>query len=170
MSKYILFIDLETGGLTPGHSILEVGALLCRDERDYPIEAIYDQLVSADTYLTTEKALKVNGLDLNQCRNEGVPLNQIAADLVDYAKPLRPRIAGWNVGFDYGFIQRQIPALAEVCSFRTLDIQSVFSFFYGEMGLGQAAANLGVERGTAHRALGDVYTTRNIAIALRGRL
>jgi len=161
-----LFLDAETGGLTPDHSLLEVGAILTDCELA-PL-ATYRALIRHPHYVVTARALAVNGLSIAQCETDGVSLTEAGNALL----ALGPAVpAGWNVAFDVAFVRAWLPAATVGWPYQLLDVQSAYLLRFGVLGsLRTAARQANVINPAPHRALGDCETTLGVARWLRGLL
>lgn len=104
---YLLFADVETGGLIPGtHSLLQVGLAAYKDG------VIVDTLkfyIKQDTYVVTPEAMKINGLDLTVLKAEGIDKFKAVDEIVKFIEKNfgteKPILVGHNVNFDKNFLQ-----------------------------------------------------------------
>lgn len=109
MSKKILFIDVETGGLDPAkHSILTLGACVWNDG---VIEDTFEVKIKEDEIVAEPEALKVNGINLDELRDVGVSPNRATILLHNFLLKhdmykRKITLGGHNVVFDVGFLQR----------------------------------------------------------------
>jgi DNA polymerase-3 subunit epsilon len=108
MKRKLAVIDVETGGLdVTKHSILTIAVLIWNDGA---IEDEYYTMVSEPTIVADEGALKVNGLTVEQVKDEGVsPLqavNAITAMLQKHDMRRDVRIVAHNASFDVSFVKR----------------------------------------------------------------
>jgi len=124
MSRKLLIVDTETGGLDPAHNpILSIAALVWNQGG---IEDQYYTLVNVGGEMRVEdQALKVNGLSVEQIKAEGVsPLqaaNAIRAMLQKNDMRRDVRICAHNAPFDVSFV-KQLWTLA------SLDYKKTFSY------------------------------------------
>ncbi len=166
--SHIVFVDLETTGLDPTkHGIVEIAAIYTIDGEPLGTQGV---LVNPGSVEFTEEAEAINGFDAYKAAN-GLPL---AEAIRTFDEPVKSHsiMAGWNVGFDYGFLR----AAYELCnrkwpfSYHMLDIQSVFRFmnlcgrYKGPVSLERAAGQCGVIRTyeKAHKATSDVIWTHRL--------
>lgn len=135
-----LFIDTETGGLTPDRSLLTVSMIpVDKELQIIPIE-YYDPLQNTtshtdaglylalkhDTYVVDKQALAVNKLNVVEHDESAVPL-PLAHDLVcSFIRQVLKTVgrkylvpAGHNVAFDVAFLKSQLFTPAEWDEFFT---------------------------------------------------
>ncbi len=189
----VLVLDTETGGLSPKeHSLLTIaGVAWTPNAQPQPLFSLY---VKEDRISTTPKAMEVNRLDLRVVEKEGLTPKE-AVEAIRYALdhhygPSREPVcmAGHNVGFDVGFVQRLYKLAgkkySQDFSRKTLDTVTIFQFFMAAGVIPPGKANgdrmfqaLGIPLGDEHRhtALGDAWATslslsRMAQTLRRGRL
>ena len=151
----IVALDLETTGLDPRRdAIIEIGATRFRGTR---IEGEYRTFVNPGcpippvvTELTGITATMVAGAP----RIQDI-LTEFESFVADSP------ILGHNVGFDLGFLHRH-GLFKDNQALDTMDLASVLLPSSNRYGLTALAMNLGIPITTAHRALDDAITTRNI--------
>lgn len=111
-----LFVDTETGGLTPDHSLLTVSCIVA--DQDFNIiqidnsaPGLYLQL-KHDAYSLTAGALAVNKINISAHHNAAVSLKDARSALVNYIRRAtditgKRRLvpAGHNVAFDVQFLR-----------------------------------------------------------------
>lgn len=138
-----LFMDAETGGLTPQHSLLTVSCIAVDDKfRVIPVGERTPGLylrIRHDEYALTAGALAVNKINLVEHNEKGVPLSVAKKELCDYLKQAcktsnRKRLipAGHNVAFDVQFIRAYLLDDAQWNEFFTypfLDTAAIARFF-----------------------------------------
>lgn len=111
-----LFVDTETGGLTPQHSLLTVSAI-CVDAnfdiipRENGEHGIYLK-IKHEEYALTAGALSVNKINIAEHDATATPLQDASHNLCAYIEAMRrksgkPRLipAGHNVAFDVNFLR-----------------------------------------------------------------
>lgn len=111
-----LFIDTETGGLTPQYSLLTVSCILA--DKDFNIVPVDDWApglhlkVQHEEYALTAGALKVNKINIAEHHENSVPLSVAEARIHQYIQRARAlsgkqRLvpAGHNVAFDVQFLR-----------------------------------------------------------------
>lgn len=192
-----LFVfDTETGGLDPSvHSILTLGGVVWEDgEVRDSIE-----ITVAEPHITVDpEAMCVNKLNPDQIKATGLSPLDAVRRLEDFLRPHWPQrdrtrvnLAGHNVAFDYGFLQR-LYRLAEqemlknglppslklawatrmdrMFSYRLLDTQGVAFFlellgrdhFPGGRSLKSLCTHYGVTNRAEHSALADAEATAQV--------
>lgn len=108
MNRKLAIIDTETGGLDPTkHSLLSIAVLIWNNGA---IEDEYYTLINEGEIVADEEALKVNGLDLDVVRTEGVSsiqaANSIIALLQKHDMRKMVRICAHNAPFDIAYMKR----------------------------------------------------------------
>jgi DNA polymerase III epsilon subunit-like protein len=111
-----LFVDTETGGLTPQHSLLTVSAI-CVDSnfdiipRDNGEHGIYLK-IKHEEYALTAGALSVNKINIADHDASAIPLQEASSQLCSYIEAMirkagKTRLipAGHNVAFDVNFLR-----------------------------------------------------------------
>tara|TARA_Y100000034_G_scaffold107259_1_gene136645 strand:+ start:321 stop:893 length:573 start_codon:yes stop_codon:yes gene_type:complete len=106
-----LVVDTETGGLDPKkNSILSIAGIVWEPRKK--IKSLFDFYVCEDEINATEQALKVNKIDLEMVREEGLSPNET---VIEIKKKLDKRfgpdrkpimLVAHNAPFDVGFIKR----------------------------------------------------------------
>lgn len=134
MTNRILVIDTETGGIDPLKcSILSLGAVVWEDGR---ILGETEVLVAEQPIQAEPDAMKVNRIDLKKHAAIGLAPKLAIANFekffLEYFPQGKVPIAGHNVGFDIGFLQR-LYRLAELdfeerFSHRSIDTSSIMNF------------------------------------------
>ncbi len=173
----VLVLDTETGGLSSkDHSLLTVAGVAWTP--DAPPRPLFSLMVKEEPLSTTPKAMQVNRLDLEQIKREGLSPRQ-TVEAIRYALDQhygvqRPPLclAGHNIGFDVGFMQR-LYRLAKQdykrdFSRKTLDTVTLFQFTMaaGVLPPGKAdgdsmfrAFQIPLAEEHRHTALGDAWAT-----------
>lgn len=173
-----VFIDTETGGLSPDYSLLTVAAAVT--DKDFNIlDRLTFSLRPADGYVVSPEAMQVNRIDLAKHADEAIYADSAKLKLVTLLTEglnrtgLRRLVpAGHNVGFDLGFIYAQIMPESDFrryCTYPALDTAAVARFL-SNAGLIKNPCNLvslreqfGIETAGAHNAEADVLATIQIA-------
>ncbi len=173
----VLVIDTETGGLSPReHSLLTIaGVAWTPTAQPRPL---FSLMIREESIVTTPEAMDVNRVDLSLIESEGLTPME-AVDAIRYALdhhfgPNREPVclAGHNIGFDVGFLQR-LYRLGKAdywqdFSRRTIDTATLFAFFMaaglvppGKANGDRMFASMGIPIGQEHRhtALGDAWAT-----------
>ena len=106
MSKRVLFIDTETGGLDPQkHSLLSIGFVVW-DDGDLIDEREF--FVRSDDYLVTPRALDINKINLCELYECGEYLEDLVREIDEYISKYFSYdgwiiIGGHNVAFKVFF-------------------------------------------------------------------
>lgn len=189
----VLVLDTETGGLNPReHSLLTVaGVAWTPTSQPRPL---FSLMVREDNIVTQAEAMAINRLDLREIESQGLTPSEVV-EAIRYALdhhfgPHREPItlAGHNINFDIGFLQR-LYRLAKTdysrdFSRRCLDTATLFTFFMASGLVAPGKANgdrmfaaMGIPLADEHRhtALGDAWATalslsRMAQTLRRGRL
>ena len=171
MSDKIIFLDVETGGLSPEtDALLEIGAVFVEDNN---IVGEYSQLIiPSDDLKIHETALRVNKLNIEDIHCTGRFEDEVLVDFLAEANKynmVNAKIAGWNVSFDVEFLKNLFKRCSVIYpfSYRTLDVQSIW-YFYNQTIVKSSYQSLsdvsnllcGVK--TEHRAFSDALATFNI--------
>jgi DNA polymerase-3 subunit epsilon len=158
-TQFAIF-DVETTGLSPayGHRVCEIGCLrLLGGEAIGWFESLVDpgRPISAGAY-------RVNRISADMLL-DALPFEQVAEPLL--ALMDAAVLVAHNAPFDLGFLAAELeiaqllPPEGPVVDTLAL-ARRAYSF--ARNGLQAVAAALGVEAGPAHRAMGDVWTTRHV--------
>lgn len=154
------YLDVETTGLSPwfGDRICEIAVIRCEGDE---ITASFDSLLNPERPLSPGAA-RVNGLsdaDLTKARRFADVAEQVIGLLKDAV------IVCHNIPFDLGFVSselgrlnRQLPT---ALTLDTLEIARQY-FDFDSNSLQSIAHWLDIEPRDAHRALADVFTTREV--------
>jgi ATP-dependent DNA helicase DinG len=157
--RSIVAFDIETTGLDPQRdAVIEVGAVRFKGDR---IEAEWSTLVNPGRPLPP---FIVQLTGITDAMLAGAPrIIQILPELEAFIGD--DPILGHNVAFDVSFMhQRGIFALNPTLD--TYDLASVLMPAAGRYGLSALASALAVPVRSAHRALDDAHTTRQIYLQL----
>lgn len=115
----IVVVDVETGGLSPDKNpITDIAAVVVDPYTDSVIET-YQSFIKpympSDTYM--KKAMELTGLSISFLEENGKDVGEVMSEVVDLLirntvkvprRTLKPIIAGHNVDFDIGFIDKTI--------------------------------------------------------------
>lgn len=106
-----LFMDTETGGLSPKYSLLTASFILVDEKFEVMAKPLYLEL-KHDEYVVTSGALNVNHINLAEHHKTATALDEARAVFVDFvrtainvAQKKRLVPAGHNVGFDVQFVR-----------------------------------------------------------------
>jgi DNA polymerase III epsilon subunit-like protein len=121
--RKLVVIDTETGGFDPSkHSILSLGAVIWNQGG---IEEKLSLLINEGDIVAEDQALRVNGLTVEKVQAEGVSLLSAMGAIENmllrhdiYKK--RVTLAGHNVAFDAGFLQRLYRLAGQEAKYKTL--------------------------------------------------
>lgn len=181
-----LFMDCETGGLTPDYSLLTLAAIVA-DEDFNPIRGgnKVDTLtleIRHPTYVVTPEALTINKIDLVNHSACGLKLEEAQEKFAEFVRNGKAMCgdklipAGHNLPFDLQFVWSQLMPEEEWrrhCSYHFIDTMVVARFFKaagiidGGCSLTDLRELFHVETGAAHTALADTQATLAIARALK---
>lgn len=192
-SNPILVLDTETGGLNPReHSLLTVAGIAWTPTAQP--RPLFSLMVRESSFSVQPEAMAINRIDLSVVEKEGLTPKE-AVEAIRYALdqhfgsnrgPIT--LAGHNISFDVGFLQRLYRLgkadYGQDFSRRTLDTATIFTFFmasglvpHGKANGDRMFAALGVPIPSEHRhtALGDAWATalslsRMAQTLRRGRL
>ncbi len=169
-SEFVV-LDVETTGLEPakGHEVIEIGAQKIRG-RDVVGEFVHLIKPSRPLPIDVVAFHAKNGITDELLQTEGRAADDVIPELVDFIGPAI--IIAHNAPFDIGFINAHLqrlgrPALTNQ-TIDTLDIAKRY-LLLASYRLGNVAAYLKVPQLSAHRALVDVVTTREIFYKLIDR-
>lgn len=137
-----LFVDTETGGLTPQHSLLTVSCIGVDENFNIiPVPATAPGLylrIKHEEYALTAGALSVNKIDLSQHHAAGISLQDARSALQYFIDDVLRRSgkkrlvpAGHNVGFDVQFIRANLLTdreWDEIFTYPALDTAAVARF------------------------------------------
>jgi ATP-dependent DNA helicase DinG len=157
--RSIVAFDIETTGLDPHRdAIIEVGAVRFKGDR---IEAEWSTLVNPGRPLPP---FIVQLTGISDAMLGGAPrITQVLPELEAFVGD--DPILGHNVAFDVSFMHRR-GLFALNPTLDTYDLASVLMPAAGRYGLSALASALSVPVRSAHRALDDAHTTRQIYLQL----
>lgn len=157
-------LDVETTGLDPtaGHDVIEIGAQKIHGRE---VVGEFVSLVKPSRPLPADVVdfHAKNGITQELLDAEGKDPDAVVPELVEFIGD--SLIVGHNVQFDLGFINEHLrrlgrPALANK-HLDTIEIAKRY-LILASYRLANVAAYLKVEQPSAHRALVDVITTRDV--------
>ena len=103
MSRPLVYLDTETGGLDPTKvDILTFGALVINPDGS---EQEYYYELSLPEYRAESKALEINGIDLDKLRANGMSEYDFWFKIYSLLKTKDAIFIGHNLVFDDGFLQ-----------------------------------------------------------------
>ena len=163
MPEEFVALDLETTGLNPEvDQITEIGAT--RFTRDGGDEH-FQTLVNPGRAIPREIE-ELTGI-LNADVADAPPFSQVVGELATFIGGRS--VVGQNIKFDISFLAKaglELPGT----SYDTWEIASVLLPRADRLNLASLAALLGVQQPTAHRALADAETARDVFLELLRRV
>lgn len=173
----LLIVDTETGGLKPKeHDLLTIGLVVWEEQE---IKDTLELKISKEHYRTTEQALAVNQINLEELNKTGLKEKETIAELIAFIKKNfgkeKPTVCGHNINFDVGFLrelfERNFFDYEKYLSHRTLDTMSIMTFLFLQgktetrlAKLDDAIQYFGLEITTKerHTALADAKITASV--------
>jgi DNA polymerase III epsilon subunit-like protein len=180
----ILFIDTETGGIQPGkNSLLSLALAVWKESK---IKASTEILINDGVLDVTEKALEINGINLEEHKKKAVSPAVALQQFDDFIKANFPTdekivLGGHNITFDVNFLNAFLAAnnynYHQRFSHRFIDTASILFYLYlaGKLktkinSSQQAFDYFGIMVDGRHTALGDVLATAQLFSILVGIL
>src|SRR3989344_1051301 len=166
--KNLVFVDVETTGLSPDiHEIIEVAAIVA-DGRTFSEVKSYSCKIKPEHIERAEKeALKINGYSPEEWR-EAIP----AKEAFNKVANISPNgvIAGWNVAFDWEFLEHAFTreGIIHKFDYHKIDVPSITYAQLFKMGrfaslsLWSVAPLFGIKLPSIHSAMEDVRATYEI--------
>ena len=159
-SHTLAYLDVETTGLSPwfGDRICEIAVVRCEGDK---ATGTFDSLLNPERPISPGAA-RVNGL-----KDSDLKKAPRFADVADRVMTLAKDavIVCHNVSFDLGFLSSELERinkhLPTVLALDTLEIAREY-FDFDSNSLQSIAHWLDIEVAGAHRALNDVFTTREV--------
>jgi DNA polymerase III alpha subunit (gram-positive type) len=172
-----VFVDTETGGLTPDYSLLTVAAALVDKNFNVIDKTCFG--VKPAVYVVHPDAMRVNKINLTEHAATSMSQSRAAEELTHFlqrglemtaSEKLIP--VGHNIAFDLSFIWEQLipeDAWKRYCTYPALDTAAVARFyavsniipnFCSLVALRQLFK---IETGEAHNAMADVLATVELA-------
>jgi DNA polymerase III subunit epsilon len=172
----ILFIDTETGGIQPGkNSLLSLALVVWKESK---IGASTEILINDGVLDITEKALEVNGIDMEEHKKKAVLPTVALQQFDDFIKANFPAdekivLGGHNITFDVNFLNAFLAAnnynYHQRFSHRFIDTASILFYLYLTRKLKtrvnssqQAFDYFGITVDGRHTALGDALATAQL--------
>lgn len=163
--QLFVVLDTETTGLDPakGEEMIEVAAQKIRGRE---VIGEYVQLIKA-TKMIPADAQKVHGISQAELEEKGRSAKEVLPELVEFIGDAI--IVAHNLPFDMGFINAHLERLGlpklQNKSLDTLDLARRY-LLLASYRLSNVAAYLKVPQPSAHRALIDVITCREVFFKL----
>jgi DNA polymerase III epsilon subunit family exonuclease len=154
------YLDVETTGLSPwfGDRVCEIAVIRCSGDQ---VLGQFDSLLNPQRPLSPGAA-RVNGLKDSDLKN-APRFAEVAEKVLSLVRDAV--IVCHNVPFDLGFLSSELgrigTKLPAVLTLDTLDIARRY-FDFDSNSLQSIARRLDIEVTGAHRALDDVFTTREV--------
>lgn len=156
MNNMFAFLDIETTGLNPEtDEILEIGAVIAKDGQ---IIDTFNTLLFYDHKLPN-KIKNLTGITESML-NEAPEFSTIKEGLIKFLGNLP--IIGHNIDFDISFLSKKMGIPLGNPLIDTLDLVGFLLPQALSFRLENVRLQLGIEGGTAHRALDDAITTCNV--------
>lgn len=176
MLNKLLFIDTETGGIDPNlHSLLSIGLVVWQDKK---IIDTLEVFIKRKKYSTTETALKINKIDLNELRKKGLEPKEAMDIILRFINKNfneKATLVGHNLGFDVGFFKEFFKEnkidYNNFFSYRGIDTASILKYLSISKKLKKNVNslddaieyfNLEVDENKRHTALTDSYITAKL--------
>lgn len=172
----VAFIDVETTGIDWNkHSIIQVGCVIADFEGGRMIESkAFFIKPYKDDFIVSPDAMKVNKIDLRTVFEEGTEPTTVFNYWRRFINDGKLIFAGWNVWFDYMFINEMFKATGldfNVLFYRSpMDVKSIYmNVMHKGDNLERASERLNVKPAIAafHDAEFDALMTYNIWKKLR---
>jgi len=180
----ILFIDTETGGIQPGkNSLLSLALVVWKESK---ITASTEILINDGVLDVTEKALEINGIDLEEHKKKALPPAEALKRFDDFINQHFPPdekivLGGHNITFDVNFLNAFLAAnnynYHQRFSHRFVDTATILFYLYltGKLKKKLTASQdafdfFGISVDGRHTALGDAIATARLFSSLVGIL
>jgi oligoribonuclease (3'-5' exoribonuclease) len=160
----ILWVDLETTGLEPDATVLEVAALLTDKEGNirYQVEEVFE--FDWSTHTMSDRVLEMH--TKSDLRNATATMHKFSDvdDKIACMLPAGTYLGGSSVQFDRHFIERDLPLVSERLIYRNIDSTTL------KKTAESAGVKLDVPRDSKHRALDDIKVSLSIYRQVRSLL
>jgi DNA polymerase-3 subunit epsilon len=177
MSRNLLWVDVETSGLSPlAHEITQIACVLT-DPTGRKVLDAYGAVMNLERpILASPEALRINRYP-DGGWEEAVPRPEVASRVAELSSGTV--LAGHNVGFDEGFLRALLDdprhGLRPDWDYHRLDTASlaypwVAAGRIRSMSLRDVAAFFGVGRLVEHDAVADVEAARQVFLAITERM
>lgn len=158
-------LDVETTGLDPtvGHDVIEIAAQKIHGRE---VVGEFVSLVKSSKPIPPE-ATKIHGITQADIDKDGKDVSDVVPELVAFLGDAV--VIGHNVMFDVGFINEHLKRLGKpALTNQTIDTVEIAKRYLilASYRLVTVAAYLKVPQPSAHRALVDVITTREVFFKL----
>lgn len=166
--RKLVFVDLETTGLNPDvHEITEIGCFVVNG-RTFEIESEYEEKTKPTNIKSASKeALKSYGYSDEKWRN-AKPLKEALERVAKIAEG--GLITGWNVSFDWWFLDKGFRKykIEPNFDYHRIDVMSIaYAKLYSKgkvtrLGLRKIAPYFGIELPETHGAMVDIRATYEV--------
>jgi oligoribonuclease (3'-5' exoribonuclease) len=171
-NPYLIGLDLETTGLSPGnHTILEIGVsvleapdLAIRREESWVLQCD-EATLKRECDETVEAMHRKSGL-WDECQTRGFSRNNVEMRVIKFLKDLPAPLTMFGAGiinFDRPFLAQQMPELYSLFHYRSADV-STFRVFLPLWGLELPP------KAEKHRTLDDIHDAITLAKHVRRML
>lgn len=166
--RHLIFIDLETSGLdVTKHEIIEIGCLIVNGENFEVIEEYSAKIKPEHIENASKEALEINGYSKEKWQ-DSLDLKIAIQKVFDMTKG--GMIAGWNVAFDWAFIEAAFRKLKIESNFNyhKVDVQAIaYAKLYRKkditnLRLRSIASHFGYDLGNVHGASEDIRITYEV--------
>jgi len=166
--RHLVFIDLETTGLDrEKHEIVELGCLRVNGENFEIIEEYSAKVKPTHMETADSKALEINGYSKEKWK-EAEDLKDVLEKVAVMAEG--GMIAGWNVSFDWAFIEDGFRRfnIKSKFNYHKVDVQSIaYAVLYNDpevknLRMREVALHFGIKLGDVHSATEDIKITYDL--------
>lgn len=163
--RHLVFIDLETTGLdVTKHEIIEIGCMIVNGENFEILEEYSAKVKPEHIETADEGALKLTGYT-DEKWSDSIDL-KVALDQV-FQMTKGGMISGWNVAFDWAFIEAAFrkSKIESNFNYHKVDVQAIaYAVLYknkeiNNLRLRSIAVHYGFDLGDVHGAMEDIRIT-----------
>ncbi|WP_179208020.1 3'-5' exonuclease [Clostridium diolis] len=176
MSKKILFIDTETGGIdAEKHSLLSIGLVIWEDKRIIDSKEFF---IKHETFNVTPTAMKINKIDFQEFLKVAKEPHIILSEIMEFLKRnfnnnFPVVLGGHNTNFDISFFKNFLMEhrvdFNSLFSYRFIDTSSILKYLYyanivtEDISSADAAFEyFNIDVKNRHSALGDAIATAEL--------
>lgn len=166
--RHLVFIDLETTGLdVTKHEIVEIGCMIVNGDNFQIVEEYSAKVRPEHIETASKEALEINGYTKEKW-HDSVKLRTVIEKV--FAMTKGGMISGWNVAFDWAFIEAAFRKLKIESNFNyhKVDVQAIaYAKLYHNkkitsLKLRSIASHFGYELGNVHGAPEDIRITYEV--------
>lgn len=159
--RHLIFVDLETTGLDKDkHEIIDIGLMVVNGENFEVIEEYAAKIKPTHIETAAAEALQINGYSARKWK-EAKDLEETLRKVASVSKD--GMIAGWNIGFDWDFIERGFKKfkIRSTFNYHKIDVQAIaYAALYKNkdvksLRMRDIAAYFGIKLGDVHGAEED---------------